>query len=87
MTTKQTATITALRAEALDHDDAKCVALCDAALAGDVDAARRLGVIVKAVAMRAKERAPVKTALERKMERIEAARDRDGADAEDLGVR
>ena len=87
MTAKQTATIAALRTEALDHDDTKCVALCDAALAGDVDAAKRLGVIVKAVAVRAKERAPVKTLLERKMERIEAARDREGADAEDLGIR
>lgn len=85
MTAKQTATITALRTEALDHDDAKCVALCDAALAGDAAAAKKLGVIVKTVKVEASKKAPVKTALERKMERINEARDRAAETSEDLG--
>lgn len=49
MTTKQTAKLAALRAEAELHDDAATVALIDAALAGDIGAAAKLGIAAKAV--------------------------------------
>lgn len=48
MTTKQTAKLQALREEADLHGDTATVALVDAALAGDVKAAARLGVAAKA---------------------------------------
>lgn len=48
-TTKQTAKLAALRAEAEDHNDMATVALVDAALAGDVNAAAKLGIAAKAV--------------------------------------
>lgn len=48
MTTKQTAKLTALCAEARAHGDDATVALVDAALAGDAEAARKLGVAAKA---------------------------------------
>lgn len=48
MTTKQAAKLTALRSEADLHGDNATVALCDRALAGDVEAAATLGVAVRA---------------------------------------
>lgn len=82
MTTKQTATITAIRAEALDHDDHRCVALCDAALLGDVAAAKKIGVSIKAAkaAQIATDKKPARTSAW-------AVPVRDtGADAEDMGI-
>jgi hypothetical protein len=49
MTTKQTAKLQALREEADVHGDAATVALIDTALAGDIEAARKLGVVAKAI--------------------------------------
>ena len=49
MTTKQTTKLQALRGEADLHGDAATVALVDAALAGDVKAAAKLGVAARAV--------------------------------------
>lgn len=49
MTTKQTAKLTALRAEAVAHGDPDTVVLVDAALAGDAQAAATLGIAAKAV--------------------------------------
>lgn len=48
MTTKQTAKLTALRADADVHGDTATVELVDAALAGDVEAAAKLGIAAKA---------------------------------------
>lgn len=48
MTTKQTKKLADLRAEADMHGDAKTVALVDAALAGDAEAAAKLGIAAKA---------------------------------------
>ena len=48
MTTKQTAKLTALRAEAAAHGDDTAVQLIDAALAGDAEAAAKLGIAAKA---------------------------------------
>lgn len=47
MTTKQTAKLTGIRDEADLHGDAATVALVDAALAGDAEAAAKLGVAAK----------------------------------------
>jgi hypothetical protein len=82
MTTTQTAKINAIRTEALDHDDAKCVALCDAALAGDVAAAKKIGVSIKAAAAAqiAADKRPARTSAW-------AVPVRDAnLDAEDMGI-
>lgn len=82
MTATQTAKISAIRTEALDHDDIKCVDLCDLALAGDVGAARKIGVSLKAAKA-------AQISADRKPSRSSAwavpVRDT-GIDAEDMGI-
>lgn len=81
MTTKQATKLTALRAEADMHGDTKTMALCDAALAGDVAAAAKLGLSIKAAKS-------AQAAADRKPQRQSAwavpVRD-DDASLEDMG--
>jgi hypothetical protein len=60
LTAARSAAIAALRGEADNHNDTATVALCDAALAGDADAAGELAAQIRSTATRRKERAPAR---------------------------